>query len=1296
MSLIEPKAQGLTPIDRMKLRAFHEFQSPGFDVRADSPNPLLSTLYNFQVNSMFGSGLQAIGNAVDDYLGGASDAADPDFNPYKLLRQQPDLLQRMPWLVEDFEDGRVLDLPNEAQFWRFAKRKGDDYYVRSRLDENGILENLGTGLIANVPELMAAGGLLKALKIKDYARGALAMMAMGSAENVATELGLEAINPDRNVDLSHALMFGAVLPIALHGSARVTAGSLSPIGRRIYGISRLARMDRALAAGVKAAEDVMPALTHLEDDMAQTLTDALATGARDLPDQMQVLLTPKTKPLVDQIKAAMAREGREFSVVEHVSQHEYDVHSAVLRLDKAFQGNRTMSTSAVGAVAETVASVLPGGKLRGSTMSTARKLYRTLFNDATLTTENVMNPTTGKLNPAAEALRYNLTFLRDVTGEEIDAALMGHFKDGGEAFEAVLSDGTAIKVGRVFGRDNFHVAVKDYLAQAVEIEDRLRQGFTYNAPAAVKRAAKVWQDYSERMLDEGELAGMLRGKRALEAANAELAELRKNPPTAAGGAQVHPSQMAEHQRAISAKAKEIREIEAGIKEARRYVSRRWLTTEIIRRRPEFVQRIRAQYDRNWQRLAPVDRELSDGMIAALPDELRNVIKRNAGDEPVTDALLRTWINRDAGVFGGNPEGIRQYEQALSKYLDDSADRVADTLTDAHKIDGVQLAIADTDVFKGRVLQIDEAEFRDFLDNNLMSILAFYDHRTGGQIAMRQALRKAEPEWAAAVKDKLGLDLEQQGYNPRLALKLLDVERREMVEDAMTLYSKTGDQKYLKLAKTLEADFKRTYTAMDQMMTVMEGVPLNRENPAHSTLWAANGRTLLRTNFVSRMGGMLMSSIPDMAGLMAFAGVEPQRLSKSMRGMIGMLPGLKVPKYGVEAYQVALDDGLSRALKLAELTDMPLEASGAATAAERLALRADRVSAEMARQTGILSGMNRWNVNQRRVAATLVQANITDGLRKLARLAGDSDEALAAVKLRREDAAILSSMGFDPASARKTLDLLYKNGKDSEGRFIRDVMTRDEWDNYKGFTAPEMHAWGDRNLTDLMTSAVNKEVRNIIVEPFAGSRPLMNAHWVGRVINQFQTFSFAFTNQFAVRMGHRTASQQAGWLASAIVLGGVADALHNHLAGRRSFEQTAELWSDPEKLPGMVYAGFERAGGTLYLSRPLAVLDRLQVGPRRLLGNDVSSMHTAQALSVTGMAAPLIDYADTVGRSVYGMSVDGVSAKELQQFRTTLPFQNMIWINGLYRATGADLYPIPSRPAFERERPPFTGPGADEP
>lgn len=1296
MTLMEPKAQGMTPIDRMRLRANHEISSPGYDIRSDTnPNPLLSTFYNFQVNSLFGSALFAIGNAADDYLGGATNQPDPDWNPYRLLREQPDLLDRMPWLAEPFENGRVLDFPNEAQFWRYASRRGDDYYVRSRLDENSLLENLGTGIVANIPDMLAMGGMLKAFGVANHVRGAL---AFSIAEGIGSELGLDLINPDRNVDLNQALLMGAVLPVALHGSSRAVAGSLSPVGRRIYGLSRLARMDRLNAQAVALANDALPTLTHLEDDAVRTLTDAIGNGARDLPDNMQVLMTPKTRPLIDKIKAAAAQDGRTFNVLDHASQQEYDLHTAVLRIDDAMKRLRPMNTSGVGAVAEAAAAVLPGGKLRGSTLSTVRSLFRTFFNDATLTTENVMNPTTGKLNVSAEALRYNLTYLRDVTAEQMDAALMRHFKDGGEAFDVVLSDGTIAKVDRLLGRDNFGIAVKDYLAQATEIEDGIRADFTYQAPQAVKDAAKAWREYSERMLDEGELAGMLRGKRALDDAKSKLEKMKKNPPRAKDGSPASAQDHAAWRRRVFNQELDVKAIEQEIKDAHRYVSRRWLTPKIMRQRDEFVQRMRAQFTKNWERLKPSEREITFGMIDTMPREIRSIVEQQMEASPtfITDEVMRNWINDAASLFGGNPEGIRQYEQAVSKYLDDSAERVARTLTEADKVDGVQLGIADTDVFKGRVLRIDEAEFRDFLDNNLLSILAFYDHRTGGQIAMRQAARKAEAQWSSLVKDKLGVSWAEQGYDPRLLLKLVDVERRELLDAAATAFRVTDDTRYQKMAKMIEADFNRTYRAMDQMMTVMEGVPLNKENPANDVLWSATGRTALRAPFIARMGGMMMASIPDMAGLMAFAGVEPQKLAYSMRGMIGMLPGLKVPRYGVEAMQVGLDDGISRQWQLAELTDAPLEASRAVTGLQKAAVRVDRITGEAARQVGILSGMNRWNVNQRRVASVLVQSNIMEGLRRLSRLAGDSDEALAAVKLRREDAGILSSLGYDRESAVKTLDLLYKYGKDREGNYVRDLMSRAEFDNYKGFVAPELHAWDDRSLTDLMTGAVNREVRNIIVEPFAASRPLMNAHWVGRVINQFQTFSFAFTNQFAVRMGHRTAGQQAGWLASAIVLGGVADALHNHLAGRRSFEQTADLWSDPEKLPGMVYAGFERAGGTMYLSKPLAILDRMNMGPRTLLRNDVSSMHTAQSLSVTGMTAPLIDYVDTMARSAYGLSTDGATAKELQQFRTTMPFQNILWINGLYRATGVDLYPIPSRPAFERERPPFTGPGADEP
>lgn len=66
-------------------------------------------------------------------------------------------------------------------------------------------------------------------------------------------------------------------------------------------------------------------------------------------------------------------------------------------------------------------------------------------------------------------------------------------------------------------------------------------------------------------------------------------------------------------------------------------------------------------------------------------------------------------------------------------------------------------------------------------------------------------------------------------------------------------------------------------------------------------------------------------------------------------------------------------------------------------------------------------------------------------------------------------------------------------------------------NFKGFVSPELGKWWnlDRDLYETFTNAVNGEVMNLIPEPKLMSRPLMNNHWLGRLVNQFQSFAYSW-------------------------------------------------------------------------------------------------------------------------------------------------------------------------------------------
>lgn len=211
--------------------------------------------------------------------------------------------------------------------------------------------------------------------------------------------------------------------------------------------------------------------------------------------------------------------------------------------------------------------------------------------------------------------------------------------------------------------------------------------------------------------------------------------------------------------------------------------------------------------------------------------------------------------------------------------------------------------------------------------------------------------------------------------------------------------------------------------------------------------------------------------------------------------------------------------------------------------------------------------------------------------------------------------------------------------------------------------------------ETVTAAINAEVDNLIVTPKLLSRPLFNSDprfaFIGKAFNQSQAFAFAYGNQLAPMVASRPGVGIANWMAQAVFFGAVSDALHNHISGRRSIGESAELWANPDKTAGMAYAAVNRAGLLGYLARPMAWADQAGVGVGPILGNDVSSMAAAQALAVTGKLGPFFNWAHDLGRGLGPLLTNtdqGYTPSLRHTLRKTLPFQNLLWTKALYTAT----------------------------
>jgi hypothetical protein len=334
----------------------------------------------------------------------------------------------------------------------------------------------------------------------------------------------------------------------------------------------------------------------------------------------------------------------------------------------------------------------------------------------------------------------------------------------------------------------------------------------------------------------------------------------------------------------------------------------------------------------------------------------------------------------------------------------------------------------------------------------------------------------------------------------------------------------------------------------------------------------------------------------------------------------------------------------------------------------------------------MTGMNRWNTNLKRAMATMVGDEIVQGARKMNAAADlmaldglDWETARARVGLSTEDATRLARFGMNASRSGRLLDMLFEHGLDYNGEKPWGT-DRAAFDKFDGYVFPELNAWfqKDRDLFDSYTAAVNGETTNLIVEPKLASRPILNNRFMGKLVNQFQSFAYAWGTQTVPLAMQRPGYELAMYASLLVGIGGLQDAIHNSLSGRRSLSDTLDLWQ--RKPAGMIYGAVTRGGLFGWMARPLGLLEQTPWGVGKALGNDqISAMYSKPGPLVDQMG-PFFSWANHGYSAVAQAIADkGFSDRTTRQLWNAAPFHNLWAIEGFNRAVEAMGYDTPIGP-----------------
>ncbi|HAT3729412.1 TPA: hypothetical protein I8587_002938 [Serratia marcescens] len=427
-------------------------------------------------------------------------------------------------------------------------------------------------------------------------------------------------------------------------------------------------------------------------------------------------------------------------------------------------------------------------------------------------------------------------------------------------------------------------------------------------------------------------------------------------------------------------------------------------------------------------------------------------------------------------------------------------------------------------------------------------------------------------------------------------KSLDKQLKDIQDEYDALMrSKPAEQE--KLAKARDNDI-RDITALRDRLVGTYGMP---DDP--SSFFVRAGAFLRSANFVTKLGGMTVSAIPDLA-----RGVMVNGFSNSMRGysaLISRSPAFKASRAEMQKMAVGLETILhTRARTMGDLVDS--------------SSRTTAVEAGMERVTdvfGKLTLMGHFDDVNKSVNGMITSDSILSG-------------AAAAKKLAK--------LGINPNMAGRIRSEFQKHGEVIDGWHIGNF-----------------EKWDDQHVAGVFQSAVLKDVNNTVITPGIGDTPLWASTPLGKTVFQFKSFATASYNRATLGGLQEGTAQFYYGTAFQIGLGALTYALKQAANGK-------EVEMTPQKL---VLEGLDRSG----ILGPLMEYNNMaekasggMVGLGAIFGTGTQSRYASRGF-IGSALGPTFGLLDTLTDVTSGVLNGDAGDRVIHNARTLLPGNNLFWI-----------------------------------
>lgn len=596
-----------------------------------------------------------------------------------------------------------------------------------------------------------------------------------------------------------------------------------------------------------------------------------------------------------------------------------------------------------------------------------------------------------------------------------------------------------------------------------------------------------------------------------------------------------------------------------------YLNRRWNKGKVSANLPKFI-------DTTAKWLRDEDVRLRDEATKAETDiaeatgaertRLQEIIDRAERKEAkdLTDDDYQRIAEQIAQRIQGTPDGRLPYDWKIGE---GSAN---------NNLNG---AIGLRGPLRSRTFQIPDNMVEEFLDNDIEDLGRFYLRNTATDMEI--------------VREFGDLDL--------------TIQKKEILDwyTEAQRAAKTEKER-IKLKKQADADIRDITAMRDRMRGVYA-----QSDP--DNVWVRAGRVSRNLNYMRFMGGIVASSVPDVARIFMAEGIG-KTFSKGLLPLARNLNSFKVSSDEAKRYGVGIDALMGgRSQIISDVVDY----TQPGTAFERAIQSATD-------NFGRINLMDYWTSGVKQLHAVTMQNSVIDGLLK-----GKVDKRLA-------------RLGIDDGNAQAMMAELKKHATKVDGVWLSNARN---WDS------PELERlWG---------AAIRKESDRVIVVP-GQERPLFMSTELGKTIFQFRSFMFASTQRMTISALQAQDHNALGGVLMLTSLGMMSYAFKQWDAKREIAENPVEL----------VIEGIDRSGSlgsVMEINNTLEKLSSNNFGMRPLLGVDVPAARFASRSMAENLLGPTFgSFLDTSLRVANaGLSEDGWNESDTRALRRLIPYQNLTFI-----------------------------------